>query len=234
MKKILFLFVMLLCLGAKAQVYTSDVVYPLSVDGSRRVITGFTSLDGANEQSFYAKAFLWAVDNICPKQLDGMVEVNHKNHSYTFRLEIESMAGSSFRNHYFCNVRINIIDSKMVFYVYDINVKGSGLIKTITPLENYKIETNAKHAEIGNDFARSISSVLDKMFHDIQTQSLGSIKHWDEIVNRKVVKGMTMDECRLAFGKPQIEKEDGAEVQWMYTSSFFLFFKKGVVSSFIK
>jgi len=48
------------------------------------------------------------------------------------------------------------------------------------------------------------------------------------------VKGMTEDECRLAFGKPQTVLESNGEVQWMYSSSFYVFFKNGRVETIIK
>ena len=50
----------------------------------------------------------------------------------------------------------------------------------------------------------------------------------------KPVKGMTEDECRLAFGKPQTVLESNGEVQWMYSSSFYVFFKNGRVETIIK
>jgi hypothetical protein len=48
------------------------------------------------------------------------------------------------------------------------------------------------------------------------------------------VKGMNEDECRLAFGKPQVVLESNGEVQWMYSSSFYIFFRSGKVISYIK
>lgn len=48
------------------------------------------------------------------------------------------------------------------------------------------------------------------------------------------VKGLTMEEAKLAFGKPQYVSENRGEVQWMYSSSFYLFFKDGTVTSVIR
>ena len=45
---------------------------------------------------------------------------------------------------------------------------------------------------------------------------------------------MTEDECRLAVGKPQTVLESNGEVQWMYSSSFYVFFKNGRVETIIK
>ncbi|KAB4178413.1 hypothetical protein GAQ34_23190, partial [Bacteroides uniformis] len=60
------------------------------------------------------------------------------------------------------------------------------------------------------------------------------ITHWNEININKPVKGMTEDECLLACGKPQTIQESNGAVQWMYSSSFYLFFKNGHVETIIK
>ena len=47
-------------------------------------------------------------------------------------------------------------------------------------------------------------------------------------------KGMTMDECKLAFGKPRLESKMGTTTQWTYTSSLKLFFQGNEVSTILR
>lgn len=75
---------------------------------------------------------------------------------------------------------------------------------------------------------------IPKGFDFVSSNALSVITHWDEIAIRKPVEGMNEDECRLAFGKPQSIMETNGEIQWMYTSSFYLFFKDGRVRTIIK
>lgn len=90
------------------------------------------------------------------------------------------------------------------------------------------------YADYMDDFVQVESQVLNKMFDFIITNQLSPITHWNEININKPVKGMTEDECLLAFGKPQTIQESNGEVQWMYSSSFYLFFKNGHVETIIK
>ena len=78
-----------------------------------------------------------------------------------------------------------------------------------------------------DDFVQIESQMLNKLFDFVSTNQLSPITHWNEINIGKPVKGMTEDECLLAFGKPQTISESNGEVQWMYSSSFYLFFKNG-------
>ena len=68
----------------------------------------------------------------------------------------------------------------------------------------------------------------------IQTNRLPAITHWEEIRLRKAAVGMNETECFLAFGKPQTVLESNGQVQWMYTSSFHLFFKNELVYTVLK
>ena len=70
---------------------------------------------------------------------------------------------------------------------------------------------------------------IPKEFDFVSSNALSVITHWDEIAIRKPVEGMNEDECRLAS-----IMETNGEIQWMYTSSFYLFFKDGRVRTIIK
>ena len=122
-----------------------------------------------------------------------------------------------------------------VYYLSNIRIESSAVImKKITPMEKLQPDKKASHKEIMDDFVQVESQVLNKMFDFIITNQLSPITHWNEININKPVKGMTEDECLLAFGKPQTIQESNGEVQWMYSSSFYLFFKNGHVETIIK
>ena len=101
-------------------------------------------------------------------------------------------------------------------------------------MEKLQPDKKASHKEIMDDFVQVESQMLNRMFDFIATHQLSPITHWNEISIGKPVKGMTEDECRLAFGKPQTVLESNGEVQWMYSSSFYVFFKNGRVETIIK
>ena len=110
------------------------------------------------------------------------------------------------------------------------SIKGvQGLIKKSVSINTLKPSTKPKDKEVIDDFVKSESKMLNKFFNFIYTNKHLPITHWKEISQEKAVKGMNEDEVKIAFGKPQAITESSLEIQWMYSSSFYVFFKNGKV-----
>ena len=201
MTKQRFLAIIYLLIGiilpAMAQTFTEQKkTYPVSADGSKYVVSGFTSFSPASDEHIYANALLWT---------------------------------------YYCKAIFRVAEGKLVYYLSDVLIESSVLVmKKVTAMEKLQPEKKASHKEIMDDFVQVESQMLNRMFDFIATHQLSPITHWNEISIGKPVKGMTEDECRLAFGKPQTVLESNGEVQWMYSSSFYVFFKNGRVETIIK
>lgn len=214
----------------------SGNLYPLEADGNKYVVSGFTPFSNQTDETIFAKALLWTVENICPKQQESITRKDVKGKSFSCDLVLESMVGSGLENTYYCRATFRIADGKLVFYLSDVLVESSTFVmKKVTPLEKLTPEKKASHKQTMEDFVQVESFVLNKMFDYVATFQLPTaITHWEEINARKPVKGMTEVECKLAFGKPQTVLETNGEIQWMYSSSFYLFFKNGLVQTIIK
>ena len=209
MTKRQFLVILYLLVGIIpliAQTFTEQKKsYPVSADGNKYVVSGFTPFSDMQDENIYANALLWIVKNVCPQLREGIAEVN--------------VPAKNFSCDLISNIRIE---------------SSAVIMKKITPMEKLQPDKKASHKEIMDDFIQVESQVLNKMFDFIITNQLSPITHWNEININKPVKGMTEDECLLAFGKPQTIQESNGEVQWMYSSSFYLFFKNGHVETIIK
>ena len=201
-----------------AQTFTEQKnTYPLSADGSKYVVNGFIPFSPMIDESIYANALLWTIKNVCSAQRDGITEV--------------SIPAKSFS----CTAQFQVKDGKLVYYLSNIQIESSVVImKKVTPMEKLQPEKKPSHQETMDDFVQIESQMLNKLFDFVSTNQLSPITHWNEINIGKPVKGMTEDECLLAFGKPQTISESNGEVQWMYSSSFYLFFKNGCVETIIK
>lgn len=221
-------------LSAQTFVETGNI-YPISVDGNKYVVNGFISFNNLKDEEIYANALLWTVKNVCPKLQEGIINRDVKAKSFSCDLVLGSLAGSGLDNTYYCQVVFRIADKKLIYYLSDVLIESPAFVmKKVTPLEKLTPEKKAPHKQTVDDFIQVESSVFNRMFDFISTNRLSEITHWNEIGIRKPVKGMTEDECRLAFGKPQTILETNGEVQWMYSSSFCLFFKNGCVQTIIK
>lgn len=237
MLRVLILFLSLFrifTLSAQTFMETGNI-YPISVDGNKCVVSGFISFNHLKDEEIYANALLWAVENVCPKLQEGISNRDVKAKSFSCDLVLGSLAGSKLDNTYYCQIIFRIADKKLIYYLSDVLIESPAFVmKKVTPLEKLTPEKKALHKQTMDDFIQVESSVFNKMFDFISTNRLSEITHWTEIGIRKPIKGMTEDECRLAFGKPQTILETNGEVQWMYSSSFCLFFKNGYVQTIIK
>jgi len=239
MTKRQFLAIMYLLTGVIpliAQTFTEQKKsYPISADGNKYVVSGFTPFSSMQDENIYANALLWTIKNVCPQLREGITEVNVPAKNFSCDLILASQADSNQKNTYYCKALFQVKDGKLVYYLSNIRIESSAVImKKITPMEKLQPDKKASHKEIMDDFVQVESQVLNKMFDFIVMKQLSPITHWNEISINKPVKGMTEDECLLAFGKPQTIQESNGEVQWMYSSSFYLFFKNGHVETILK
>ena len=217
-----------------AQTFTEQKnTYPLSADGSKYVVNGFIPFSPMIDESIYANALLWTIKNVCSAQRDGITEVSIPAKSFSCNLVLTSQADAKQKNTYYCTAQFQVKDGKLVYYLSNIQIESSVVImKKVTPMEKLQPEKKPSHQETMDDFVQIESQMLNKLFDFVSTNQLSPITHWNEINIGKPVKGMT--ECLLAFGKPQTISESNGEVQWMYSSSFYLFFKNGCVETIIK
>ena len=223
-------------LQATAQTFTEQgKTYPVSADGNKYVVTGFTPFSQLNDEEIFANTLLWTVENVCPKLREGITEVNVPAKNFKCDLILNSPADSKQNNTYYCKATFRIASGKLIYYISDILIESSVFVmKKVTPMEKLSPEKKTAHKEIMDDFIQVESLILNKMFDFVASNQLSPITHWNEISISKPVQGMTADECRLAFGKPQTILESNGEIQWMYSSSFYLFFKNGCVETIIK
>lgn len=209
--------------------------YPVSTDGNKYVVSGFIPYNDTNDGMIFANALLWTIENVCPQFREGITEVNVSQKNFNCKLVFSSAAGSGLKNTYYCNAIFRVTDGKLIYYLSDISIESSAVVmKKVMPIEKLEPEKKSSHKETMDDFVEMESQILNKMFDFVASNKPKPVTHWDEISNGKATKGMTEDECRMAFGKPQTVSESNGETQWMYSSSFYLFFRNGRVETIIQ
>ncbi|HJG07570.1 MAG TPA: hypothetical protein K8V25_04890 [Megamonas hypermegale] len=238
MKRICLLFVVLLSstLSSLAQTFVEiGKTYPVTADGDKYVVNGFNVFNNKSDELIFTNALLWAVENICPQLREGITEVDIPNKNFSCDFTLGSMANSGMNNIYYVKATFRVTDGKLLYYISDVLIESSAFImKKVTPLEKLTPEKRESHQKTMDDFIKSESLILNKMFDFVTTNQPDPITHWSDIAISRPVEGMNEDECRLAFGKPQSIMETNGEVQWMYSSSFYLFFENGLVKTIIK
>ena len=201
MTKRQFLVILYLLLGIiplTAQTFTEQKKsYPVSADGNKYVVSGFTPFSDMQDENIYANALLWIVKNVCPQLREGIAEVNVPAKNFSCDLILASQADSSQKNTYYCKALFQVKDGKLVYYLSNIRIESSAVImKKITPMEKLQPDKKASHKEIMDDFVQVESQVLNKMFDFIITNQLSPITHWNEININKPVKEIGRASCR--------------------------------------
>ena len=173
MTKLQFLALICLLTGVIpliAQAFTEQKKsYPVSADGNKYVVSGFTPFSSMHDENIYANALLWTVKNVCPQLREGITEVNVRAKNFSCDLILASQADSNQKNTYYCKALFQVKDGKLVYY----RIESSAVImKKITPMEKLQPDKKASHKEIMDDFVQVESQVLNKMFDFIVTNQL--------------------------------------------------------------
>lgn len=239
MARQLWLFIILAALNApmKGQTFMEiGNIYPISAADEKQVITGFMPFEGFTDEIIFTNALLWTIENICPQLREGITQIDIPTKKFACEFTLTSRDNNSKQNNiYYGKASFRIADGKLIYYLSDILIESSVFVmKKVTPLERLNPEKKTSHKQTIDDFLQVESMMLNNLFDYIKTNKTASITHWNDIAIRRPVEGMNQDECRLAFGKPISILETNGETQWMYSSSFYLFFKNGIVQTIIK
>jgi len=132
MTKRQFLAIMYLLTGVIpliAQTFTEQKKsYPVSADGNKYVVSGFTPFSGMQDVNIYANALLWTVKNVCPQLREGITEVNAPAKNFSCDLILASQADSNQKNTYYCKALFQVKDGKLVYYLSNIRIESSAVI----------------------------------------------------------------------------------------------------------
>lgn len=114
MTKRQFLAIMYLLTGVIpliAQTFTEQKKsYPVSADGNKYVVSGFTPFSSMHDENIYANALLWTVKNVCPQLREGITEVNVPAKNFICDLILASQADSNQKNTFFNIFLLNKLD----------------------------------------------------------------------------------------------------------------------------
>ncbi len=236
MNKLLFFIFLLASIGSYAQKYQEQGdKYPLRADENKYIVNGFVAFDGLGDEAIFANSLLWAIDNIAPKMRENLYNINIKEKSFEAAITLSSIAGSGINNIYHCKAILRVANEKLVYHLSNITLESAGLLNSkLTPFESLNPQKKENHKIAIDDFTIVESLMLNKLFDFILTNKLQEITHWEEISKQKATQGMNETECKLAFGNPQNIQDNGTEIQWMYSSSFYLFFKNNLLDTIIK
>lgn len=237
LKVFIFLYVVIVgTIGLSAQIVNpSAKVYKVerTTDGKRQ-ITGYMTCKSGSDKSVFANAMLWTVNNVCQQFLDKITSVNISDNSLQCDLDFNSLERSGKKNIYHCKLMVRVAEGKLLYTVSDVTIESTIVVlRKQSSLDRLNPEEKETHKEIIIDFEQSASYWLNSLFDFVENNRIKPVTHWEDIEQRRAVKGMTEDEVLLTLGKPLLITGND-EIQWKYGSSYFVFLKGGKVVSVLK
>lgn len=226
-----------LCVQSYAQ---GSIPSPYSEVKGNIVISEFHTFDKPDSaEDIFLNALLWMIEN---RELEN-TEVEENKSSFEidydkkqYLLEF-TQTNSQSASRYHCLFSVKVTDNIITILASNITYEAeTNVIKLVKRLafEKLQPEKKPKHKEYLNEFAKLHKETVKQMLEAIATNPVPAITHWAEIKNKEVVKGMSKQECLLAFGKPASVQKQGNKEEWMYDSYTYVFFENGIVTSLIK
>ena len=108
--------------------HRTEKSYPVSTDGNKYVVSGFTPFSGMQDVNIYANALLWTVKNVCPQLREGITEVNAPAKNFSCDLILASQADSNQKEYLLLQSPVSSKDGKLVYYLSNIRIESSAVI----------------------------------------------------------------------------------------------------------
>lgn len=226
MKKTLLLciFVIVLPFGAFAQ--NMDI----KVDDGVRIISCSCYNSGIDEDLQFAKVMKWAIDR-GKEHRDGIKAIDYYSRTLIseFDWDDDDIKFSS-------KLQIKVTQTHFIFSFFDITAQGGGGIKSLIGMKmdfnKINPEKKEKHKQMQDLFltkAQQAATVAYNVIEDSQIE----ITDWNNVVNGRLTKGMTLDEALLIYGKPITMNSRDNETQVDFNSfTHVLFIDNKVVRIF--
>ena len=192
------------CMQLHAQ---GSISSPYSEVKGNVVISEFHTLDKpTSAEGIFLNALLWMIEN---RELENTeeedkstFEIDYDKKQYLLEFtQTNFQSASRYRCLFSVKVTDNIITILASNITYEAETNVIKLIKRLA-FEKLQPEKKPKHKEYLNEFAKLHKETVKRMLEAITTNPAPTITHWTEIKDKEVVKGMSKQECLLAFGKP--------------------------------
>lgn len=225
------------CIQLHAQ---GNISSPYSEIKGNIVISEFHALDKpSSTEGIFLNALLWVIENRESENTEtekdkSTFDIDYDKKQYMLELiQTNTQSASRYRCSFSVKATDNIITILASNITYEAETSVIKLVKRLA-FEKLQPEKKPKHKEYLNEFAILHKETVKRMLEAITTNPAPTITHWTEIKNKEVVKGMSKQECLLAFGKPASVQKQGNKEEWMYDSYTYVFFENEIVTSLIK
>jgi hypothetical protein len=208
------------------------MIYRPVEDNGLLQISDIVDLPGLSRETIFVNAMLDIFSN-----LDSEIEtVEKKDYDGMRFCIVRSTPDDEHAATYNYTIAVQTTNDMLTFLVTDISIgyKEKGLIPRTLAIEKMKPYKNARHKELIEQCAVSISKYISRLKLAVISQGKPSVSHWADIRNGQIVKGMNQTEVMLVKGKPTSNRTSNSRVKWMYGNDNVVIFTDGKVTNIIQ
>lgn len=221
MKKILLSLLLLSLLTP----VMAQVSYDFTIVDKKREVRGAQSFSKGDNEIF-ADAFLWAVEQGPSQKLEIIdYDFTKRQLAMVYNLKQDD------KILYVCRLELKVAQGQLVFAISDIKIVG-GLLGAFTNFNKLDPEKKPKHKDILNEFQRLNNQKLQDLFTYIEDYQ-PKITNWKNVCTGRIDRGMSVDEAKLIYGKPENEQNDGTKTQYRFSTFVYVFVENDVITSYV-
>ena len=199
--------------------------YDITIVDKKREVRGAKSFQ-KDDNEIFANAFLWAVEE-GPGQKTEIIDYDFTKRQLAMVYNLKK----DEKTVYTCRFELKVAQGQLVFAVSEVKMVG-GLLGAFSSFNKLDPEKKPKHRDILNEFQRLNNQKLEELFTYIEEYQ-PKITNWKNVCTGRIDKGMSVDEIKLIYGKPESEQNDGSKTQYRFSTFIYVFVENGVVTSFI-
>ncbi len=205
---------------------------PVEDNNGKLQISDLIDLPRTSRETIFVNSMLEILGNLDP-EIEEIEKIDYENMRFCV---VRSAPDEEHLATYNYTIAVQTTKDMLTFLVTDISIgyKEKGLIPRTLAIEKMKPFKNARHKELIEQCAVSISNYVNRLLTAVTSQAAPSITHWKDIIAGQVVKGMNQSEVMLLKGKPTSNRANGSRTKWMYGNEYVVIFTDGAVTNIIK
>lgn len=203
----------------------AQVNYDITIVDKKREVRGSQSFQKSDNEIF-ANAFLWAVEEGPGQKMEIIdYDISRRQLAMVYNLKVEE------KILYTCRLELKVAQGQLVFAVSDVKMTG-GLLGSFANFNKLDPEKKPKHRDILNEFQRLNNQKLQDLFTFIEDYQ-PNITNWKNVCSGRIDRGMSVDEAKLIYGKPESIQEDGTKTQYRFSTFVYVFVENGIITSYV-
>ena len=240
MKRIISLGAAMLVASFFIVIEAQTLPSPYSVENGKVIIAQADKvISDAPIDRLYFKTLLWFIERqqISEETQLPLVEIGRDfdNHRVEVAIQFQNKDNQLI---YKCLLSVKLAENSISILASKITAESTvNVIKLVkrTSFDKLQPDKKPKHKEYLDEFSSLYQEYVQQMMGYINSHPMPIVNHMADMINGRLVKRMTKEECTLTMMRmPRSCQLQGETLKLMFDSSTYVFIENGVVTNIIR